>query len=67
MVFAGYSGFLHYLQLASHELALIGLNVTKKRNFKFKHLIKVHGMYGVVRGDWGTKVQHRYLIYGACP
>ena len=29
MVFAGYSGFLHYLQLASHELATIGMNVTK--------------------------------------
>ena len=29
MVFAGYSGFLHYLQLASHELATIGINVTK--------------------------------------
>ena len=25
MVFAGYSGFLHYLQLASHELATIGM------------------------------------------
>ena len=31
MVFAGYSGFLHYLQLASHELALIGINVTKNK------------------------------------
>ena len=29
MVFAGYSGFLHYLQLDSHELATIGINVTK--------------------------------------
>ena len=29
VVFAGYSGFLHYLQLASHELAIIGINVTK--------------------------------------
>ena len=29
MVFAGYSGFLHYLQLASHELATIGISVTK--------------------------------------
>ena len=29
MVFAGYSGFLHYLQQASHELATIGINVTK--------------------------------------
>ena len=29
MVFAGYSGFLHYLQLASHELDTIGINVTK--------------------------------------
>ena len=28
VVFAGYSGFLHYLQLASHELATIGINVT---------------------------------------
>ena len=29
MVFAGYSGFLHYLQLDSHELATIGINVTR--------------------------------------
>ena len=29
MVFAGYPGLLHYLQLASHELAKIGINVTK--------------------------------------
>ena len=29
MVFAGYSGFLHYLQLASNNLATIGINVTK--------------------------------------
>ena len=29
VVFAGYSGFLHYVQLASHELATIGINVTK--------------------------------------
>ena len=31
--FAGYSGFLHYLQLASHELATIGINVTKNSKF----------------------------------
>ena len=31
MVFVGYSGFLHYLQLASHELATIGINVTKNK------------------------------------
>ena len=31
MVFAGYSGFLHYLQLASLELATIGINVTKNK------------------------------------
>ena len=31
MVFAGYSGFLHYLQLSSHELATIGINVTKNK------------------------------------
>ena len=29
MVFDGYSGFLHYLKLASHKLATIGMNVTK--------------------------------------
>ena len=32
VVFVGYSGFLHYLQLASHELATIGKTVTKKQN-----------------------------------
>ena len=31
MVFAWYYGFLHYLQLASHELATIGINVTKNK------------------------------------
>ena len=31
MVFAEYSGFLHYSQLASHELATIGINVTKNK------------------------------------
>ena len=31
VVFAGYSSFLHYLQLASHELAIIGINVTKNK------------------------------------
>ena len=34
MVFAGYSGFLHHLQLASHALATICHNVTKKQNSK---------------------------------
>ena len=29
VVFARYTGFLHYLQLASHELATIGISVTK--------------------------------------
>ena len=29
--FAGYSGFLQYLQLTSHELATIGINVTKNK------------------------------------
>ena len=28
-MFVGYSDFLHYLQLASHESATIGINVTK--------------------------------------
>ena len=32
VVFAGYSGFLHYLQLASHELATIGIKCDEKRN-----------------------------------
>ena len=31
VVFAGYSGFLHYIQLASHELATFGINVTKSK------------------------------------
>ena len=29
VVFAGFSGFLHYLQLASSELDTIAINVTK--------------------------------------
>ena len=42
VVFAGYSGFLHYLQLASHELATIGINVTKNEipNSKYIMFIK---------------------------
>ena len=37
MVFAGYSGFLHHIQLASHDLATFGINVTKSKipNSKF--------------------------------
>ena len=31
MVFASYFGFLHYLQLTSHKLAIIGINVTKNK------------------------------------
>ena len=34
LVFAGYSGFHHYLQLASHELATLGINVTKKKKIQ---------------------------------
>ena len=30
VIFAGYSGFLHYFQLASHELATIGINVIQR-------------------------------------
>ena len=30
-VFAGYSGFLHYSQLAGHKLGTIGINLTKKK------------------------------------
>ena len=41
MVFAGYSGFLHYLQLASLELATFGINVTKKRNSKFLRMYQI--------------------------
>ena len=31
VVFAGYTGFLHYLQLACYESATIGINVTKNK------------------------------------
>ena len=36
VIFAGYSGFLHYLQLASHELATIGILCDEKRNPKIQ-------------------------------
>ena len=36
-MFAGYSVFLHYLQLASHKLAKIGINVTKNDNQNSKY------------------------------
>ena len=41
MVFARYSGFLHYLQLASHELATIGINVTKS---EIQIQIQIHAL-----------------------
>ena len=31
MVFAGYSGFLHHIQLASHELVTFGITVMKSK------------------------------------
>ena len=31
MVLAGYSGFSHHIQLASHELATFGINVMKSK------------------------------------
>ena len=34
VIFAEYSGFLHYLQLASHELATIGHKCDRKQNSK---------------------------------
>ena len=34
VVFAGYSGFLHQLQLANHDLAAIWQKKYKKRNSK---------------------------------
>ena len=40
VVFAGYSGFLHYIQLSSHELATIGITVTKNKNSKPKSFDK---------------------------
>ena len=43
VVFAGYSGFLHYLQLASHELAIIGKNVTKNKK------IQIPSIAGTIR------------------
>ena len=36
VVFAGFSGFLHYSQLAGHKLGTIGINGTEKRNSKFQ-------------------------------
>ena len=42
MVFAGYSGFFHYLQLASHELATIGINVTKNEITNSKYEKRRH-------------------------
>ena len=39
-MFVGFSDFLHNLQLASHELATIGINVTKTK-FQIPNTIKV--------------------------
>ena len=38
VVFAGSSGFLHFLQLASHELAKNGRNVTKNKSPNSKYI-----------------------------
>ena len=42
VVFAGHSDFLHYLQLASHELAIIGINVTINKNIFFSEMQIYH-------------------------
>ena len=55
MVFAGYSGFLHSLQLASHELATIGINVTKKQN---SNSIYIHCM---------SHSKRKYRFFGVAP
>ena len=57
MVFAEYSGFLHYLQLASHELATIGISVTKNEipnpNYHLRVKTQTSGycMYSTDRED----------------
>ena len=48
MVFAGYSGFLHYLQLASHELATIGINVTKNEIQIQKSYVRYLHMFSII-------------------
>ena len=39
MVFDGYSGFLHHIQLATHELATFGINVTKNKKLQSNYLV----------------------------
>ena len=59
--FTGYSGFLHYLQLASHELATIGINVTKNKipTFQNENAPKIHEIIleipGSVASDWASE------------
>ena len=53
MVFAGYSGFLHYVQLASHELATIGINVTKNEiQIQIQVLIDVYKLDDLTKHFW---------------
>ena len=61
MVFAGYSGFPHYLQLASHELATIGINVTKKRNSKFKSSITALSHFGNPKHSQSVSYAHTVI------
>ena len=66
MVFAGYSGFPHYLQLAIYELATIGINVTKNeiQIQKFKLTYCVDG--GIVSPIFDTSCQSRHDSSSHC-
>ena len=64
MVFAGSSGFLHYVQLASHELATIGINVTKNKipNACSETTISPIGQW-VCCADWGWGLFTRAIYW----
>ena len=64
VVFAGYYGYLHYLQLVSHELATIGINVTKNEIPKKKRKKSVLTMINICnRGKHAVRLLIHYSYH----
>ena len=72
MVFAGYSGFLHYLQMASHELTTIGIiNVTKNEiqiqiQAKGAYANQARSLYPYIAWDWLNCLDGGVVIRPQC-
>ena len=58
VVFAGYSGFLHQLQLASHELATFGIKCDEKENSNSNSTV-----FRVPQVCAGMQFKHTFVPY----